>query len=691
MKSDINSAYQEFLKIFTRLYDKNCPLVPCTRKGQNAECPWITKGLLNACKKKNSLSRVFIRKKTKEAESKYKTYKNKLTHILRNSKKEYYKKMLDDNRNDIKGIWNILNGVIKNGSGKMSYPNYFMYNDKEEYDMDVAANNINRFFVNVGPDLAREIPDQGRLEDVGRFIERNQHLMFLTAVDEREIIEITTKCKNKKSTDCDDIDMVILKKVITCIAKPLSYIYNLLFQSGTFLHKMKIAKVVPLFKTGNKHLFTNYRPFSLLPQFSKILEELFDSRLEKFIDKYPLLTDRQYGFRKRRSTSLAILDSIEHVTSAIDQKAYATGLFIDLKKAFDTIDHKILIKKLELYGIRGVVLDWVSSYLDNRKQYVQLGDSCSSCLDIVCGVPQESVLGPKLFILYINDICNVSDVLKPVLFANDTNIFCSGHDLKEVLSLVNSEMIKLKSWFNINKLSLDLSKTKKMLFGNGRKITRATPQIDGVDIERVTETKFLGVIIDENLNWKPHIKYLQSKVSKTIAVLNKEKQVLDNNSLHILYSSLVSPYLTYCADVWGNTFKSSLQSLFILQKRAVRVINKVGYRDHTHSLFLQSKLLKLTDQIEYQTAQIMFKAKNNQLPGNIQGMFSQREGKYNLRGLFYFKNVKVRTTRKSFCVSVYGVKLWNCLNEELKQCPNIEQFKKKYKNMIFKRYEDASA
>lgn len=246
----------------------------------------------------------------------------------------------------------------------------------------------------------------------------------------------------------------------------------------------------------------------------------------------------------------------------------------------------------------------------------------------------------------------------------------------------------MKFWLDKNKLSLNLNNSKLMLFGNSSLNTNAKIQINGVDIERVSENKFLGVIIDEKLNWRAHVRYIHSKVSRSIAILNKAKQVFDRTSLHILYCSLVSPYLSYCAEVWGNNYKTTLHSLFTLQKKAIRIIHNAGYREHTNSLFLQSEILKMDDLVKFQTAQILFKAKNKELPGNIQSMFFLKEGSYNLRGFCNFKTGKVRTTRKSFCVSVHGVKLWNSLNMELKQCPNIKQFKKSYKNMIFSNYKE---
>ena len=279
---------------------------------------------------------------------------------------------------------------------------------------------------------------------------------------------------------------------------------------------MKIAKVIPLYKNGSKHLFTNYRPVSLLPQFSKILEKLFNSRLDSFLERHNVLSESQYGFRTKRSTSQALMESIERITDAIDNHQYAIGIFIDLRKAFDTINHNILINKLEKIGIRGMAIDWIKSYLDRRKQFVKLGNHSSNCFDIACGVPQGSVLGPKLFILYINDICQLSKLLSMVLFADDTNVFCFGDDLDTLQKNINEELYKLKLWFDWNKLSLNVSKTKFMFFGRFRLNTQLKIEIDGVAIEQVHKIKFLGVTIDDKLSWKPHITHVKYKVARSL-------------------------------------------------------------------------------------------------------------------------------------------------------------------------------
>lgn len=370
----------------------------------------------------------------------------------------------------------------------------------------------------------------------------------------------------------------------------------------------------------------------------------------------------------------------------MDKSKYAVGVFVDLKKAFDTINHNILLNKLERYGIRGIVLDWVRSYMENRNQYVQMDDNRSTCGNITTGVPQGSVLGPKLFILFINDLCRVSEKLKFILFADDTNIIYSGEDLNKMIEEVTEEIKKMTQWFKANKLSINLEKTKYMLFGNKKCNTDARISLDGVMLERVSEIKFLGVMLDEHISWKPQIQHVKLKLAKNIGVLGKVRHFLPYKAMYLLFSALVMPYLDYCLEVWGNTYHTNLQPLFILQKKALRIIHNVGYREHTNALFLKSQELKFFDLVQFKTAIILFKARKNELPSEIQNLFQEREGGYYLRGELNFKEKFAETAKKRQCISVGGVKMWSKLSDVMKRSTNINLFKKSYKRGIFCKY-----
>ena len=278
------------------------------------------------------------------------------------------------------------------------------------------------------------------------------------------------------------------------------------------------------------------------------------------------MNDSQYGFRNHRSTAMAIIDLIEYVTTALDKKKHVMGIFIDLKKAFDKIDHEILMKKLYHYGLRGISQKWIQSYLSQRKQFVEYDEVKSSCKDIVCGIPQGSILGPKLFILYINDICNVSTLLKYVLFADDTNLLYEHENYETLCMNVNNELSKLNEWFSINKLSLNVKKTNFMVFGNKHINETLKIRINNEDIVKVSETKFLGIYIDFRLNWKKHIQNISNKVSKCIAIIYRASRVLNETALIMLYNTQVLPYFTYCSEVWGRTYRNNLYTLNIKQK-----------------------------------------------------------------------------------------------------------------------------
>ena len=249
-------------------------------------------------------------------------------------------------------------------------------------------------------------------------------------------------------------------------------------------------------------------------------------------------------------------------------------------------------------------------------------------------------------------------------------------------------MKKLKKWFDVNKLSLNQEKTKFMIFGNREKDDEVVLSIDGVVIERVSEFRFLGVIMDEKLTWKPHIAHVKKKMSKSIFILNKVKHVLDCDSMRLLYCSLISPYLSYCAEVWGNTYVTTLKPLYMLQKRAIRIVHKAHFREHTNRLFIKSRVLKLEAVVKLQTLLFMFRAKSKMLPFNLQVLFKASSESGDSRRKYDFKHKFARTTQKQMCPSVIGIRMWNALDDDLKGCSNTYTFKKTYKKMIFKQYED---
>ena len=418
----------------------------------------------------------------------------------------------------------------------------------------------------------------------------------------------------------------MLKKIIGSIITPLVHICNLSLLTGVFPSLFKLAKVIPVHKKDNTMIVSNYRPISILPSFSKILERIVYNRLYEFLDQHKSLNPEQYGFRRSYSTDLALLKFNDRVSSALAAREHVVGVFMDLSKAFDTLDHTILLSKLDHYGVRGIALQWFSSYLTVRRQFTHYNSVNSDVLYLTCGVPQGSILGSLLFLIYINDICDVSNAaLNYTLFADDTSVFMSHREIDVLERAINSELPKLALWFRSNLLSLNVLKTNFIHF-KGRKSTDnkcLQMKLNGMQIERKTCTKFLGVYINEKLDWTDHVKHIVTPISRNIGILYKVRYFVSDKILLMLYNTLILPYISYCNILWA-TCKTVTNNILLLQKKAIRVCTRSGFLDHTNPLFVKLRCLKVDDINFLQTAIFMFRFNTKLLPDSFSSMFQSK-------------------------------------------------------------------
>ena len=568
-EKDVNRAYEKFITKLKQYYEKNVPLIqikPCKKSAKN---PWITQGILNSIKTRNKLYKSYICKPSPQSHDIYKQYRNKLTKTIRKSKIAYYSQELQRAEGDTNSTWKVLNKIM-NKVKPHNKIDHVHINDKEVKDPSDIANAFNSFFSSIGPDLASKI----RCNNLhfSKFLSRRlTKTIFFDITTQSEIVNIVKSLQPKTSTGYDGLSMKLLKQIIQSIAQPLEYIFNISLSCGICPSLLKIAKVVPIYKKDDKTQVTNYRPISLLPSISKVLEKIVYKRLISFLTVNNILNQSQFGFRKNCSTDFAIIELIDKVTKQLSQKEHVIAVFMDLSKAFDTIDHNILLYKLDHYGIRGPALSWFKSYLSDRQQFVHINGYDSSMSNIHCGVPQGSILGPLLFLIYINDILNSSSILKFTLFADDTTVLASHKNRDSLIHILNSELTKISSWFKCNKLSLNIGKTNFMHFQTTH--TNINPQsnydikIDGLPLEKKDYTKFLGVTIDRHLSWNYHIANTSSHLAKGIGILYRVKHILPQKHLLMLYNTLLLPYITYCNLIWGNCGTSKLNSIFLLQKR----------------------------------------------------------------------------------------------------------------------------
>lgn len=372
---------------------------------------------------------------------------------------------------------------------------------------------------------------------------------------------------------------------------------------------------------------------------------------------------------------------INTILSGFNNNKKTLGIFLDFSKAFDTVNHKILGKKLEKYGIRGVANSLLMNYLSERKQYVFYNGMSSNMESINCGVPQGSILGPLLFLFYINDIDLISKNTFIVLFADDSNIFIQGKNLENMATILNGELIKFKDWLNANRLSLNIDKTHFMIFRpkKTRIHTDISISIDNKAISRIESIKFLGIFIDSNLSWEAHSKNIRSKIAKGIGIIKRTRNILSASTLRTLYFSFIYPYLTYGIEAWGSMINSYILPIIKLQKKIIRIISFANYIAHTAPLFSKLKILQLDKIYQFQLCMFMFKVYHKISPNIVKDMFEQMDNQYSTRSSGKFRVPLFHYTYLQRSLNFKGVVCWNYIADFVDYTCSAATYKKRLK------------
>ena len=542
-----NVAYDNFSSIFYNVFNKNFPIITKRKHVKPFEKPYIDFELKQLINQKNKLQKKYAKHPITYA-NEYKALRNRVTGLIRNAKAKYFKDRLNGSSGDSKKTWNVINDIIKPKSENpqckfvnISFDENNIIENDFITDPGDVVDKFNTYFTKVGPVLSSKIP-QGDLSCLHFMGLRNPNNFSFVTVSEAEVCSLMLDLEDG-AAGYDEIPAKVIKYALTFISQPLTHIINRSLLTGVVPSRLKIARVTPIFKKGSKQLFSNYCPISVLPVISKVLEKIVHIQLSSFLNEYDIIKQNQLGFQEKKSTTAAILKFTDYILNSFDAKKHVIGIFLDLAKAFDTVDHKILLKKLDHYGVRDESYKWFESYLNDRQQFVTYNNNSSTYKPVSHSVPQGSLLGPLLFNIYINDIINTPQHLTSILFADDSCFYLSGPTIEPLINYINFDSINIHKWLVANRLTLNIDKSHFIIFSRKKTPTHSilhNPlKINNNILKRVHETNFLGLILTHNLSWKNQINDIVNRLNKYCSILYLTKDCLTINPLKLIYHSVI--------------------------------------------------------------------------------------------------------------------------------------------------------
>ena len=695
-----NLSYDCFFSIFKDLFDLHFPLVEhrINRKFIPLN-PFMTAGLLKCRSKKQKLSIIYKKHPSLENKNNYLDYRNVYNSLIRTSKILCYRKDIREAGKDSKKVWSVL----KKSMGIPEKSSKINSLDTSQGQVSTSleiANFFNLHFSTIGNRLTPLVPSTDK--HFSEYLPPPcQRSFFVFPVCEALMKDYICSIKPKKSCDVNGISMNLLNYVASPISKPLCHIFNQSTAFGIFPSNLKISRTLPIFKSGDNSDPDNYRGVSVTDSFSKPFEKIMSEKLRIFLEQNNFFYKNQFGFRPKFSTNHAILAVLNYISKNLNAGNIVLIVLLDIRKCFDMLNHKILLKKLENYGVRGLPLKWFESYFEGRKQKVFANGVLSSTLcDILIGVLQGSILGVLLFLVFINDIFMANEDLISFLFADDDTAAMSDNDLVSLIEKANIELNKLLKWYNSNLLLIHPGKTKSLLFHPPRSEPNLVKDDNGefifpvfLNMNNVNENdptkisqlrlipnsddksaRLLGILIDEKLELKHHLKFVHSKISRAIFSLNQMKNILDKEHLKILYFSYVKSQIDYCSNIFMLGTQTALKPIFLLQKRAVRIICGVGYREPTLNLFKEERILPINETIKYNALRFMFDYSHDLLPNSFSNTWKKNSDVYarELRNANDFFRERTIAKYLQNHPLYYFPSLWNSLLDELDTSLNLD-------------------
>ena len=637
LQSDLqnpNVSMENFLKCIEDLLDQHAPVKQFRPKNviNLKSSPWMTPEILNSMKVRDKLYKSFMRAKDPLVKNtlrdRFKAYRNSIVSICRQRKIDFYQNFFQENIQNSANVWKGINCITAIKRKVQSTVISLEIDGKVTSDPPKVVNKFNTFFATIANKIKKDIPKTPK--SYKDFLKNpNPKSIFLSQVSANEVLECLDSLDNGKANGPASIPPKVLNLIKAEISTPLAEIFNLSFNTGIFPDVLKLAKVLPVYKNkGSTTDCSNYRPISLLSNLDKVLEKLIYKRVYGYLTRLNLLYTRQFGFRRKHSTVHTLLNMCQKIADALDNKKFVCGVFVDLQKAFDTVDHAILLAKLQHYGIRGKAYSLFKSYLSGRKQFVSISGCNSSELLMKHGVPQGSVLGPLLFLIYINDL---NFAIKGSIvhhFADDTNLLCITDSLESLVETINLDLQSLWHWLSANEISLNASKTEYVLFRHpNRKIDMEMVKlsIGGFNLSESKSIKYLGVQMDSDLKWHTQVNDVAVKLRKANGVLSKLRHYVPESILTSVYYAIFFSQLMYCCQIWGqsveNVSVTLLKRIKTLQNSALKLMSFSNFRAHSSPIYRYFNTLKFSDIVKLQNVLFLHDIYKGAIPSAVVDTF----------------------------------------------------------------------
>lgn len=585
--TDVNMQYEIFYNILKYYINISFPLVNCHCKNISKKSKaWITPGIKKSAANIKNL--FFLYKQNLVDKNYYNNYKRIYKRIIRSAKKMHHDNILLNASNKSKTMWNIIKANSNSKQSNNTNISSLTINSSTITNSEIIADSFINSFTNAPESLLKNLHHSVNSSTT---ITPNENSIFLKPVCAAEIIEIIDSLKNSNSTGPDDITTLLVKESKALIADVYAYIINNSFQYGIFPDLLKLSKIIPVHKKGDKDQIDNYRPIALISIFAKVIEKAMLDRLLNFLNKYKLLSNNQHGFTKNKSTISALVAFIHVIYKNLDKTNEVLASFIDLSKAFDCVNHEILLRKLSLLGIRGSCYHWFESYLFGRRQYVLCNGRESEVMSSKCGVPQGSILGPALFIIFINDLDATTTSSTITKYADDISLTSCSDNYLSLVKEVNQKLNHIYSYLSNNNLIMNDKKTVNMAFyaSSNKCPQSALIKVNNKTITQTDSFKLLGITLDEYLKWDLHIDLLSSKLASICYALRQLKHICNSQVLKMYYHANFESVLSYGIVLWG---KSPLaERIFKLQKRAIRSMLGMDSRATCRPAFKKQNIL----------------------------------------------------------------------------------------------------